>query len=187
MSVEYTNQKDERSVPQMMKFLEIETIRKNCGLTSLNTLIRIMNVMLVYSNLLKKRMQQVEKKADFISDLIPLGAREKGGTMFRDLLQKYKDLSEALVNFQRHKDMLWKTTMANDKKVMQMETEVWYLNWRVKYLTKLIHKMPSIEELRQRLKDDHEEVHTTSEDVISELTKKKKKKATAKEKSNDRS
>jgi hypothetical protein len=132
-------------------------------------------------------MQQVEKKADFISDLIPLGAKKKGGTMFRDLLQKYKDLSEALVNFQRHKDMLWKTTMANDKKVMQMETEVWYLNWRVKYLTKLIHKMPSIEELRQRLKDDHEEVHTTSEDVISELTKKKKKKATAKEKSNDRS
>ena len=171
----------------MMKFLEIETIRKNCGLTSLNTLIRIMNVMLVYSNLLKKRMQQVEKKADFISDLIPLGAKKKGGTMFRDLLQKYKDLSEALVNFQRHKDMLWKTTMANDKKVMQMETEVWYLNWRVKYLTKLIHKMPSIEELKQRLKDDHEEVHTTSEDVISELTKKKKKKATAKEKSNDRS
>jgi hypothetical protein len=106
--------------------------------------------------------------------------------MFRDLLNKYKDLAEALVKFQQHKDLLWKTTMANDKKVMQMETEVWYLNWRVKYLTKLIHKINTIEELRQRLKDDHEEVHDTSKEVVSELTKKKKK-ATAKDKSNDRS
>lgn len=95
--------------------------------------------------------------------------------MFRDLLNKYKDLAEALVAFQRHKDELWETTMKNDKRCMQMETEVWYLTWRIKYLTKLIHKINSIEELRQRLIDEQQEVNEVKKDVKSAKKKEKSK------------
>ena len=108
----------------------------------------------------------------------------KGGLkMFRDLLQKYRELSEALVEFQRHKDEIWETTMKNDKRCMQMETEVWYLNWRVKYLTKLIYKAKTIEDLKKKLEEEQQDISETSKETTKDHLKKRR--TNTKEKSND--
>jgi hypothetical protein len=53
--------------------------------------------------------------------------------------------------------------MKNDKEYLNMETKVWYLEWKYKYLNKLIHTMPSLDAIKKQLKyDDNDKWRETS-------------------------
>ena len=47
----------------------------------------------------------------------------------QDFIDEYKKLNDEWKKFSDIKDDLWQTTMRNDKRVMQLEFQVWYYEW----------------------------------------------------------
>ena len=79
------------------------------------------------------------------------------------LLEEYKTLLKKWRDLDSIKENLWFKTMKNDKEYLNMETKVWYLEWKYKYLNKLIHTMPSLDAIKKQLKyDDNDKWRETS-------------------------
>ena len=79
------------------------------------------------------------------------------------LLEEYKTLLKKWRDLDSIKENLWFKTMKNDKEYLNMETKVWYLEWKYNYLNKLIHTMPSLDAIKKQLKyDDNDKWRETS-------------------------
>ena len=59
----------------------------------------------------------------------------------QDFIDEYKKLLEAWQIFFKHKDKVWETSFANDKKLMQMQYNNWYLEETNKELITIIQKL----------------------------------------------
>ena len=59
----------------------------------------------------------------------------------QDFIDEYKKLNDEWKKFSDIKDDLWQTTMRNDKRVMQLEFQVWYYEWVNDSLKKKIKQL----------------------------------------------
>jgi len=54
---------------------------------------------------------------------------EKKSYTNQDFIDEYKKLNDEWKKFSDYKDDIWITTIKNNKRVMQLEFKVWYLEW----------------------------------------------------------
>ena len=65
----------------------------------------------------------------------------KKGYTNQDFIDEYKKLLDEWKKFSDYKDDLWHTTMKNDKRCMQLDFKVWYLEWQNESLKKKLHNI----------------------------------------------
>jgi uncharacterized protein YwqG len=56
-------------------------------------------------------------------------------------LEEWKTIATEWKKFSDLRDDMWGTTMANDKRVMQMDFRVWYLQWVNESLKRMIKEL----------------------------------------------
>ena len=68
----------------------------------------------------------------------------------QDFIDEYKKLNDEWKKFSDIKDDLWQTTMRNDKRVMQLEFQVWYYEWVNDSLKKKIKQLDKKEDMNEQ-------------------------------------
>ena len=76
----------------------------------------------------------------------------------QDFIDEYKKLLEAWQMFFRHKDKVWETSFANDKKLMQMQYNNWYLEETNKELITIIQKLDPAYDLAKFFEEKEKEL-----------------------------
>ena len=71
----------------------------------------------------------------------------KKGYTNQDFIDEYKKLLDEWKKFSDFKDDLWHTTMKNDKRCMQLDFKVWYLEWQNESLKKKVSQLDPNDDL----------------------------------------